>query len=149
MDRGYVYGNAPGTATITAKTANGKTANCTVTVRTNSTSQSASQDSSESTIDINAFDFTPYAQNAYKAISVYAGNTVATTDLWGGFSPNRQYVYILLEDSSVKQLYRVRYKVGSTDNPLIMTFSDTAWGFISDPANKSCVWKELNIGVLL
>lgn len=32
VDRGYVYGNAPGTAVITAKTANGKAASCEVTV---------------------------------------------------------------------------------------------------------------------
>lgn len=149
VDNGYVYGIAPGTATITAKTVNGKTASCMVTVKSQHTPTSPNQDTSNSTTNINSFDFSSYAKNGYKAACVYAGKTIGVTELWGGFSPNRQYVYILLEDYSDSRLYQVHYKIGSTDNPIITTFRDTALGFMNESANRDCVWKELNIGVLL
>lgn len=149
VEDGYVYGNAPGTATITAKTSNGKTASCTITVRENTSSQGSNQGSSTSAGDINSFNFTPYAKAAYEYACLYSGQTIGVTDLWGGFSPNRQYVIILLESRSEGRVYRVRYSIGAMSDPVISTIRTTAWDYAQTEINMGAIYKELNISTLI
>ena len=146
---GVVTGISSGTATITAQAPNGVSAICTVKVNSNTTLPTENQGSSGVSLDINTFDFGPYAKKAYEIACLYAGRTIGVNQLMGGFSPNGKYVVILLSDRVENVVFRVRLQVGTMGDTVVSTFRQSIWDLASSETSSGAAYRQLNIGMLL